>query len=1403
MYIVLALSLASITQISSQALSCHNLMNVSLGEDCTASISPQLVLTDSEPLQNYSVMLLDEKGDLIPGNIVDINQLWTTVTVKITQVNNGNSCWSYLNIEDKNKPTIDCSNYASVCFEVNEIEPLHSDNCGFSELVILNRQVENLDCDALYSKRIVTTYAAEDSSGNRSDPCEQVVLINRLDPDLIEFPESFELSVGTELVCSEVSFDENGFPNTEDTGVPEYLDYPLIPTDYLCHFVVEYEDILLNADGCGKKFMRTWKVYQEECGMFEVTTEVQTIEIEDTQSPLIYCPDSKTVNTDGSPGCDVSLILELAEYEDDCTEVIEMDIQTPLQFLNNIDTMPTVNLNTGVNAIVYTVYDNCDNSATCTSVITVLDNAPPTPRCDNSSVVSLRSNGTANAPASSFDEGSFDDCDLYKILVRRDNQNCDCPLPQFDDMEFFGEYESHYYYVSTIRRYGFEAFEYAKAMGGEILTTETIQEHSWVYDQLNEELDTAYLLGLKDKDTTGIFRWYDHSLPGFELWEAGFPGDDIYVVVNDDGNWETVKADEQRYYFVMELSDLCGFSNRVFFCCEDAGSNVPMILRAVDRSGRFNDCEFSTEIQDKVAPVIQCPPNMVLECNTEIDTNSLEIYGMATATDQCFADINSSFEYNVNNCGIGEISRQFIASDANGESSCTQSIILEYSGAAIELEIIWPEDYDSDAGCADSGLEPKNLPDGFDYPDFEFVECADFQASYHDDIYSFSGSDACFKILRNWTVIDLCREDEPNYEGFQYQQTIKVSNISGPDIISGCDDITINIDDCVEADVNLSFTASDDCTPGESLINSIQVDVDSDGMGNFDISDSGSGAVITMDTELPIGEHFALVNYRDMCGNSSSCSKVIVVNSTTGPEAICVGGLSTVIQNMDTNGDGNIDVQMASVMAHNLDAANASLQVSGSNHPCGAEFYFSFSEDSTDLIRFFDCDDVDQSFELELWVTDEFGNTSVCTSIVEIMDTEMRCSGNQKATFGIYGDVSKINGQKIENVGVQVLDSDLPQQMTQSDGSYAFEKLPAEAYYSLAAFKKDNPLEGVSTLDILMIQRHILGLEYFDKAYKYVAADVDMDGRVSARDLIELRKLILGINENFEQDKSWRFFSSEHQLNTPADNYPKALVENYEIYSLKSDMEIAFSGIKIGDVHQESVVNKNLNNTPLAKLVSENKVLKEGEQSEVIFSLQNISVLSAFQLELEFDPDKVDLLGIEGITCQLETSQVNTFELGSGSLIISWTDPLGVDINNEAGIFKLYLKAKENCHLQECIKIMENRIPAEAYGDNSVHVLNLEFHLPSRQISKLTLEQNIPNPWNSISTIAYSSEEAQDICFSIFDLNGKLLYREIRRADAGKNEIILSADAINSSGLLVYELRTESQSLRNKMILIK
>ncbi|MBL0081567.1 MAG: hypothetical protein IPP37_03640 [Saprospiraceae bacterium] len=95
--------------------------------------------------------------------------------------------------------------------------------------------------------------------------------------------------------------------------------------------------------------------------------------------------------------------------------------------------------------------------------------------------------------------------------------------------------------------------------------------------------------------------------------------------------------------------------------------------------------------------------------------------------------------------------------------------------------------------------------------------------------------------------------------------------------------------------------------------------------------------------------------------------------------------------------------------------------------------------------------------------------------------------------------------EAINNVNVK-LEASLPEfpKYQVANGSYNFLSLP-NGEFTVSASKTDDYSNGVSTFDLVLIQRHILGLAKLDSPEKLLAADVNKDGKVTASDLVELR----------------------------------------------------------------------------------------------------------------------------------------------------------------------------------------------------------------------------------------------------------------------------------------------------------
>ncbi|MBK9565423.1 MAG: hypothetical protein IPO37_09655 [Saprospiraceae bacterium] len=125
----------------------------------------------------------------------------------------------------------------------------------------------------------------------------------------------------------------------------------------------------------------------------------------------------------------------------------------------------------------------------------------------------------------------------------------------------------------------------------------------------------------------------------------------------------------------------------------------------------------------------------------------------------------------------------------------------------------------------------------------------------------------------------------------------------------------------------------------------------------------------------------------------------------------------------------------------------------------------------------------------------------------------------------IAGTVATESNQAVNNVTVTI-DANITEYpvsvTTPANGTYE-KSVPNGIDYEVTASKGGDYINGVSTLDLVLIQQHILGINTISSPYKLIAADVDNNGTVSAKDLVELRKLILGIYNELPNNSSWRF----------------------------------------------------------------------------------------------------------------------------------------------------------------------------------------------------------------------------------------------------------------------------------------
>ncbi len=107
---------------------------------------------------------------------------------------------------------------------------------------------------------------------------------------------------------------------------------------------------------------------------------------------------------------------------DACGHEIIVSIEYPYGVLNQNG--GEIELPSGSNIITYIVSDECYNSSSCQFNVDVDDMREPVAICEPNTVVSIELDGRAEVFASSFDDGSWDECGIQDFQVRRMDTLC-------------------------------------------------------------------------------------------------------------------------------------------------------------------------------------------------------------------------------------------------------------------------------------------------------------------------------------------------------------------------------------------------------------------------------------------------------------------------------------------------------------------------------------------------------------------------------------------------------------------------------------------------------------------------------------------------------------------------------------------------------------------------------------------------------------------------------------------------------------------------------------------------------------------------------------------------------------------------------------------------------------------
>ncbi len=1361
------------------SLVCNDKVNISVDQNCMVTIDADLILEGSNHgcFEDFTIEIFTITGDTVLNPITydpEYSPTNNNYIVCVTEPETGIQCCGEIILEDKLEPAIECPcppgawmtdpACQRTCLNINQIlngqigAPNSDDNCSGVVPVFGGAQIiEQAECGTY----IVEQFWSLTTEGHAGPDfpninCTNEYFISAIDIDLVTLPDDVTID------CSD--------SGEADITHPSNTGYPRIGGDILdgqdqnpyCNIVATFTDIEIPSCGseCGNlmKIARIWSIVNW-CTS-ESEEFYQLIKISDEEGPTIVM-DDVYISTDVWK-CSADVWFDPPQLHDNCSYALDWYIVSSNSGAVLVDAngqqnssepkQHALDVPKGTWEFVIGSTDCCGNLGTTTIEVTVSDHTAPVAIAKEYITISLTSagldpDGFSKLFKSSINEGSHDNCSDPFIEIRRETDACDVPgndtysdkIPSVCDP----------WYASDDLDYG----EFVMFCCNDLT-----------------EVDDEAMYGMVK---VWMRVWDDANMDG----EFG-----SYTFFDNPGTDH----------------DYCEFDDN------------------------FNEVYSWIRVENKTDANLICPPDITIPCDW--DYTDLNITGSASGSSTCGA-VELVYEDWVDlHCGEGTVLREW--SIPGYDYSCTQVITITPVYTALVVQC--PVDPVTQTNKVVIDCDNYDIPE----PVITSGACSLTGITSEIDTFWFE-ADACYKAIKTWTILDWCSGEELSCEF-----TVSLIDTEAPLVM--CQDTSFGLDDfwdldndgnrCeFENDIVLTNSAGDPGNCGSEWIKwLIQIDYWSDGIVEYEGSSfvapnssnyvaptqSGADVSISLDKEDASADwarHLIKWKAFDGCGNVSQCSQIVEVGDDKAPTPFCLE-ISTAL--MDS------DPPLVEIWANDFDTK------SGDNCTPRNQLLFTFEQvppvvDKLTQEHCFDasgevpCSQYENGFPIQKWnpatrtsgtkfigldycgdnevrvsIWDNKLNMSYCRSTLIIHGEA--CDNVVVPTSTIGGIVRTENLDAVTNVRVEIMTAhpEYPKNMmTLEDGMFAFEENIMYTDYNLIAAKDGDYLNGVSTLDLVFIQRHILGLKTFDSHYKSIAADANNDSDVSGIDLVELRKLILGVYEELPLNDSWRIVDPVY---TEEINAPFPFSESIDLEYLDQEkMDQNFIAIKIGDVNGNASLN-------FADIDSESRSLdklefildKSNSSSLEVRAGKNFDQVYGFQfvvqLEGSFENIRAGKLALSGNHIAIRPD---------GTMAVSYHTPNFETIEEGELLFSL--------DGINDMQLVDGRLRNESYKTEAILIEGIEFRGNELPVYETKLLQNEPNPFTSNTQIRFVQAEKALGTLTIYDLAGKKIKSFSQVYDKGMHSIELSKKDLGAAGVLYYRYETGNYSAVKKMIVLE
>jgi len=416
-----------------------------------------------------------------------------------------------------------------------------------------------------------------------------------------------------------------------------------------------------------------------------------------------------------------------------------------------------------------------------------------------------------------------------------------------------------------------------------------------------------------------------------------------------------------------------------------------------------------------------------------------------------------------------------------------------------------------------------------------------------------------------------------------------------------------------------------------------------------------------------------------------------------------------------------------------------------------------------------------------------------------------------KSLVTLSGQVLSALGDPVKNAEILVKDAvKTDTAMTDNAGNFTYSALPGSELW-VAPFKANDQKvnNGITTLDIALLRRHVLGMLPISNTFDIISADVNNTKSLSTLDISIMRTVILGISNSFGGEL-WKFIPESFSFTDPQNPFPYDTL--IHIGSANNRNDLNFTGVKLGDINGSwNHTVARINHNQVVELLIDEHNAHENEEVLIPIRVKDFHKLIGYQFTLNWDPNVLQFLGIEDNPLQAFFSD---HQASQGQLTFAWDEPSGKELSlpDHSEMIQLRFKVTGSDNEETILQINSDITPMLAYNTylEELKVIPTNGRLKIQQLNaplQFKLYPNYPNPLENQTTFRFDLPEANLVTIKIYNSVGQIVDHIDQYFEAGMQQMQwdynLRTGSNLKNGLYYYQIVAGENKKTSRMIIKK